>query len=140
MTQIQHRFSRTILLACAFIAVTGFAKADIVRCIDADGMVLITDAPCNADANTVQAPASAKATRSGGKGSPEAKRFAAAEQARTVAWANKPATGRRIALDVATLKAAKVTMVSNDQASTLVRQEALAERATRPGFWELWRS
>lgn len=140
MTQTQHRFSRMILLACAFIAVTGSAKADIVRCIDGEGMVLITDTPCNADATTVRAPSVAKATRTGGKGSPEANRFAAAEQARAAAWANKPAASRKFALDVATLKAAKISMVSIDQASTLERQEALAERATRPGFWELWRS
>lgn len=128
------------LLACMFIAAAGSANAEIVRCIGKNGLVLMTDVPCNTAANTPKAPAAAKAKQAGGRGSPQAKRFAAAEQARAVASANRSAKSRRLPLDVAMMKEARITMLSIDQTSILQRQEALAEQAARPGFWELWRS
>lgn len=140
MTQTQHRFARAVLVASVFIAFAAPAKAELVRCVDEAGSVSITDVPCRSGVKAVPARAVPKASTGGGKGSPQAKRFAAAERARAIASANKPANSRRLALDVATLKAARVAMLSNDETSAMKRQEALAAQADRPGVWEFWRT
>ncbi|OGB26757.1 MAG: hypothetical protein A3I66_21610 [Burkholderiales bacterium RIFCSPLOWO2_02_FULL_57_36] len=129
-----------MLLACALIAFTASAKAEIVQCVDEAGLITFTDVPCNADAISVRMPGSIKGSRAGAGDSPQAKRFAAAEQARAAASAGKAANNRRVALDVATSSAARASLLAIDQASTLQRQQASSQQEARRGTWEFWRS
>lgn len=122
--------SRTILLACILAACAGFARADIVQCVDESGTVSYTDVPCQNDADVTRAPVLSKPTAvriplriplpsvSG--------RFATAEKARKAASAKKHASKRRLAIDVETLKGAKSSALLTDQASFLLRQQKLA--------------
>lgn len=141
MNQIQHRFSHTILLACAFIAFTGTANADIVKCIDENGSVLLTDAACNANSTTagVYGAVNKPAVRT--KAAAQQRRFAETERARTNAAKIKLPASRRFALDVATSTAARASLASIDEASALQRQQVLLEQEARPtSAWAFWRS
>ncbi len=128
----QHHFAPAIFVACVLMAFAGSANAGIVKCIDKAGAVTFTDVPCNINSNTVnvsgviETAPSATGVAVGIKVLPQAGNFAAAEEVRATAWANKPAANRGLSLDVETLKAAKAAMMSADRASALVRQQTLA--------------
>lgn len=141
MNQIQHRLSHAVLLACAFIVFTGTAKADIMRCIDENGSVLLTDVPCNADSTSASVYGAVKKPAVSSNASAQQRRFAEAERTRTNAAKIKLPASRRFALDVATSTAARASLVSIDEASALQRQQVLLEQEARPtSAWAFWRS
>ncbi len=119
-------FTRSLLAAGALITFTGMVQADIVQCIDVDGAVTFTDRACHTAAETVQRADTPYALPLETPASPAAQYFAAAEAARASTWVIKPASQRSLALDVATLKAAKDSLTSIDVASALVRQQTRA--------------
>jgi O-succinylbenzoate synthase len=125
----QHQFAPAVFVACVLMAFAGSAAAGIVKCVDNTGAVTFTDVPCNTDPDAAHAADAIQAAPApaGIKPSLRTGNFAAAEEARVAAWANKPAANRSLARDVATLKAAKAAMISSDSAAALVRQQALAQ-------------
>jgi len=118
-------FTHAIVVACMLLAFAGSAAAGILKCTDKAGAVTFTDVPCNADADAAHVSIAIDAAPVKTRVLPLAGNVSAAEEARVTARANKPAANRGMALDVATLKAARASMVSMDQASALVRQQAL---------------
>jgi hypothetical protein len=136
-----QQFAATIFAACVLTASAGLAQADIVQCIDAEGVETFTDRPCEADADTARAFAPTKTSAVKATVSRRAVQVSAAEKARATTWTNKPATNRGIARDVATMEAARLSMASMDQASALLRQQALLQPKDNAGMrWTFWRA
>ena len=140
MTQTQHRLGQILLLACVFSVLTGQAKADIVKCTDARGALLITDLPCGSDPVTTRISGTAKKPPVRAMTAAQQRRFAETERARANAERNRQPAGRRLALDVATSAAARTSLQLIDQAWALQRQQALVEQEARPNVWAFWRS
>jgi hypothetical protein len=102
-----------VFLACMLLA--GFAKADIVKCVDEAGGVTYTNVTCLN--GSIPAPASANAANSAS---------AAGMLAADGVILKKNAIDRIGGPDVATLKAAKSSMQLMDRATLLSRQQKLA--------------
>lgn len=140
MTQQRQAIS-TILFTSLMLAFAAPASAEIVQCVASTGTVTFTDRACGADTissavtgwtETAPAANAAPLLHNG--------RFAAAEKARTLVWANKSAVARRLAVDVATMSAAKASMEALDIESALSRQQARAEKESESSSWAFWRS
>ena len=126
MNQPAHR--RIIFLAGMLVACAAFAGNDVNKCITASGHVTLTDEACPADAATVKvingapdddAPA-ATVVRTG------AEHYAAARMpTRYAALARATEPARGLALDVATLKAARANMHLFDAARRAPRLAGL---------------
>lgn len=140
MLQFQRRSARILLFIGALLAFSGTAQAGIVQCIDAKGSVTFTDVPCKADSDTVPSFGMIEASPPVPGNSMQTSRFVAADQARATASTKRHTTKRRLPLDVATLKAARIAMQSIDHASALIRQQAMLDQGTRFAPWEFWRS
>jgi hypothetical protein len=137
----QHQLASTIFVAWVLIALPASASAEIAQCVEENGLLAFTDAPCKTEAATPRVSGSVPTPAVRIAASPQQVNFAAAEKTRAAAWTNKRTPDRRLALDVATLKAAKVSLVSMDDASVLVRQQALTDLRDRAGkSWAFWRS
>jgi hypothetical protein len=141
-------FRRTLVAATMLAASTAFAGADIVKCVDQDGHVMLTDAPCRTGSDTVALEAEsalpvaesalpAAETEAEADGAPaplpEPVRALAIEhvavapgQLRHDTWVKKPARARALAVDVATLKAAHASMQMFDNAAAALRHQRLA--------------
>lgn len=141
---IKHHTVPTVLFAFLLVASAGSAQADIMQCVDAKGQVTFTDVACgtdadaDADASGALAPKEVKPTII--SPSSQKKRLMAAEKARSVAWAKKRPASRALALDVATMSAARAVMTTMDHASDLARQQAREERLVAEEGWGFWRS
>ena len=120
----QHRLVCTLLIACSSMAFAICAEAAVTECLDAAGVTTYTDAPCKLD--ETRAPELNKPLPAKEKISLQAAPFAAAENARALAWAAKPKTSRGMTLDIVTLKAARESMITSDRANALARQQILA--------------
>lgn len=119
-------FIQTIFLGCILVVFSGFARADIVQCVDEAGAVTYTDVLCQNDADVARASVLSKPFAAIARLSSPVDKFAEAEKAREAASAKKQAGNRRLAIDVATLKAARSSMLLMDQAASLTRQKKLA--------------
>jgi Domain of unknown function (DUF4124) len=104
------------LIAAAVLAAPALA-GEIVKCVDSNGHVTLTDQPCTADAATVPlARDAARDTTAGSVAAPVPQRHVlpAAELPQT-AW-KRPnlATPARLARDIATLKEARRMLMLQD--------------------------
>ena len=129
---IKRQLTRTVFAASLLIAFSMSARAEVVQCIDDTGAITFTDLPCNADANAVPVPDSIKtptvATKAGSHGGD----LAAAEQARTAALAIKQRQKRGLAIDAATMEAAKLSLIAKDREAALARQQAMDQPRNKP--------
>jgi hypothetical protein len=140
----RQTFKHTLLLAGMLIASAAFADPELVRCVDQEGHVTLTDARCQERGEVVLeaplqvAPEAAPVSGPDSTASPVA---ANAPAGKTIirqrpiaalgvlprnAWANKVVAGRSVSLDVETLKAARLNMQTQDGASVALRQQRLA--------------
>jgi hypothetical protein len=136
-------FRSSLLLTALFAASAAFANsADIVKCVDQDGRVTLTDNQCSAGVQTVVVPASAEAPAApaaDAQAVDPAAATAAPAPARRVtrmaftpmpiqhdSWSAPRGKSRMLARDVETLKAARLSMQVLDQASASNRQQRLA--------------
>lgn len=135
----RHPFRCTIFIAAMLAASAAFAGADIVKCVDQNGNVTLTDAQCGDSAAAVPTQAAAAepaeqvlAEDAGQPAAPALRRAAPQRVAyapQTVQhdnWSQARPTGRMLARDVETLKAARLSMRVLDDASATVRQQRLA--------------
>jgi hypothetical protein len=137
----RHQLASTIFVAWVLIALPASVSAEIAQCSEQTGAGTFTDAPCKSQTVVKRVAYTIPASAARTKASPQQMNFDAAEKTRAAASANKRTPHRRLAVDVSTLKAAKVSLVSMDDASALVRQQALAEEKDRAErSWAFWRS
>ncbi|WP_166881702.1 hypothetical protein [Massilia mucilaginosa] len=153
---IHRALSRSIFFAGLMLSSSVFADAEIVKCIDAEGKVTLTDARCPASAQMVVAvvaggaqPATADdapgsgaeedyaLALSGGDASepepavvvsaPKIERYSSAAvwTKRDLPGVRKHASGT-LARDVATLKAARHSLMLQDSAAQAARSQRLA--------------
>jgi Domain of unknown function (DUF4124) len=130
------------MLAAMLAASTAFAGPEVNKCVDAAGRVTLTDEACPSDARTevlaaaplAAEPASLDADSvplpAVGPGTarvlPTTRVALTPAQPRHDAWVGKAASGRSLAVDVATLKAARLSMRGFDNASASMRRDRLA--------------
>src|SRR5437868_958242 len=105
-TMTRHPFIHITFSACALMSFSGHAYADIVQCIDKEGATTYSNAPCETGSMESIGPdavheAPQRETAQLDNIRILVAKFAAAEDARTIAWANKRFPERRLASDVA---------------------------------------
>lgn len=140
----RQTFKHTLFLAGMLIASAAFADPELVRCVDPEGHVTLTDARCQERGEVVLeaplqvAPEAAPVSGPDSTASPAAAPAPAGKmlvRQRPVAalavlprnaWANKAGAGRSVSLDVETLRAARLNMQTQDSASLALRQQRLA--------------
>lgn len=110
--------------ALLLMAFSAPATGAVTQCIDDAGMVTFTDQPCHGDTRTVDGAAVPDQLPVKAKVISTITSYSAAEQARRVAWAMPRAPRRSLELDVSTLKAARLSMASDDLTRRLARQQA----------------
>jgi hypothetical protein len=128
----------SIFITAMFAASAAFAGGDIVKCVDQDGKVTLTENQCSEGVQTVLVTGDAPAP--GADTAPAETTSAAAPAARRAvqrvaytpaaiqhdSWTAPKSMGRPLARDVETLKAARLSMKVLDEASTTSRQQRLA--------------
>jgi hypothetical protein len=139
----RHTFRTSIFISAMLAASAAFAGTDIVKCVDQDGHVTLTDAQCSEGVKTVlvagasdtpaadstEAPSADTATLPAG---PAARRMSterivlAPAQMRHDSWSGQRQSGSMLSRDVETLKAARLSMQVLDAASASMRQQRLA--------------
>lgn len=157
---IHRALSRSMFFAGLMLSSTVFADAPIVKCIDGDGKVTLTDARCPAAARTVAVVAGGAGVAAAegavdnedeagdtnndremalsGGAAPEAATAAVSpgapnvERYNAAAWTTRALPGVRkfagstLARDVATLKAARHSLMLQDSAAQSARSQRLA--------------
>jgi hypothetical protein len=128
---------RTSMFVIALLAASAaFAGVDIVKCVDRDGHLTLTDSQCGEGVQTVlvtsagESPVAAAAEES--PAAPAARRVPVqrfvlppAEMRPTVSISPRP-NSRMLARDVETLKAARLSMRMLDEASATLKHQRLA--------------
>jgi hypothetical protein len=139
----RHTFRTSIFISAMLAASAAFAGADIVKCVDQNGQVTLTDAQCGEAAQTVPVAAAANTPADGSAqatsadtatlpAAPAARRTSierivvAPAQMRHDNWSAPRPGGRMLARDVETLKAARLSMQVLDEASATARHQRLA--------------
>jgi hypothetical protein len=135
----RHTIRTSIFVAAMMAASASFAGADIVKCVDQDGHVTLTDSQCSAAASTVlvagptEAPAAAAAEEMAAAPAVPAVRRVSVErhllppaEARATTVSSRRPASRPLARDVETLKAARLSMQVLDEASATHRHQRLA--------------
>ena len=120
-----HHTLRNTVFAFAALLFSAVAQADVVKCVDQSGHVTLTDMPCPDDAWTAQSSAPVAPPPVMGKAS-ALHVIASGSENRRDSWVRKSGPDRSQTLDVATLKAARISMQVMDQAASLMRQQKLA--------------
>lgn len=115
----------TIFIACTMMAFSACADAAVVQCLDLAGVTTFTDAPCKVAEDAARA-ASAIPNARAKTVTLKTAISVTAENARASAWASKREPHRGLASDVATMKAARASMVSMDEATAVARRQSLA--------------
>ncbi|HEU4375767.1 MAG TPA: DUF4124 domain-containing protein [Telluria sp.] len=134
----RQTFRSSIFIATMLAASAAFAGGDIVKCVDQNGKVTLTENLCTDGVQTVlvagDAPAvaaDATAAETALPAAPAARR-AIQRVAYTPAaiehdnWTAPKSSARPLARDVETLKAARISMKVMDEASSASRQQRLA--------------
>jgi len=136
---IRHQHVLAIFVASVLLVDAGAASADIVQCTDAVGSVTFTDVACKTAADAARA-SGASETMSGNikilssTGNPHA-----VKQVHGAKRERESTRHRRSTLDMSTVRAAKVSLLAIDEASALIRQQALARRSARAkSGWTFW--
>lgn len=134
-------FRSTIFITAMLAASAAFAAGDIVKCVDQNGKVTLTDGQCgdSTQAVALQAEGSAAAASDGvvadeavQTAAPVVRRAAiqrvayAPQQVQHDSWSAARPASRMLARDVETLKAARLSMRVLDDASSNVRHQRLA--------------
>jgi hypothetical protein len=133
----RHTILTSIFVAAMMAASASFAGADIVKCVDQDGHVTLTDSQCSAAASLVagptEAPAAAAAEEMAAAPAVPAVRRVSVErhllppaEARATTVSSRRPASRPLARDVETLKAARLSMQVLDEASATHRHQRLA--------------
>jgi hypothetical protein len=131
-TMNRHTIARTLFIAGLAFAPLSFAGADIVKCVDRDGRVTLTDASCQAGERSVTVIEGAEPVESPAA-APTIARTVRMTRARlpervvlrdTLARLDPPS--RSMARDVATLRAARQAMRLMDSAASSLRSQRLA--------------
>lgn len=124
--------TRTVFLASMVFATAAFAGTDVNKCIAPGGQVTITDEVCPDGADTVKLVAgmsddsdAAPAQTQTQAQSPSIERYSTRFAPRQPKLA-RTAPARGLALDVATLKAARANLQVFDSASQALRSQRLA--------------
>lgn len=124
--------TRAIFLAGMVFASTAFAGGDINKCVDASGHVTLTDETCPAGARTVkvipgQSDAGDELAAADDSAAAVSGRYSVNRMpARYFTPMKNPAPARGLALDVATLKAARQNMLMLDSAAHAMRSTRIA--------------
>lgn len=129
----RHTFTYAVFFSCLLVAFANFANADIVQCIDDAGAVTFTDVPCKKSADVVRV--SADSSSVSGGAALLARSATAAGKIHPSGSVKKPARKRGLALDVATMKAARSSMLLRDQESYLLREQKLAALDQKNQGW-----
>lgn len=134
----RQTFRSSIFLTAMFAASAAFAGGDIVKCVDQNGKVTLTENQCSEGVQTVlvagDAPAVAADAVAAATTLPVApvarraiQRVAYAPAAiQHDSWTAPKPNGRPLARDVETLKAARISMRVLDEASSTSRHQRLA--------------
>lgn len=139
----RHTFRSSIFITAMLAASAAFAGADIVKCIDQNGKVTLTDAQCGegiqavveqagAEADPALSPENEAAAGAAPPVAPAVRRAPtqrvayAPQQIQHDNWTAARPAGRMLARDVETLKAARLSMQVLDDASATQRQQRLA--------------
>jgi hypothetical protein len=139
----RNTFRSSIFITAMLAASAAFAGADIVKCVDQNGHVTLTDAQCNEGAQPALV-AGAAATPAAASSDPDAADTAAVSapsaarrtatqrvafvpaQIQHDSWTAPKANSRMLSRDVETLKAARLSMQVLDEASASIRHQRLA--------------
>lgn len=116
---------RTIFLAGMVVASAAFAGADVNKCIAPGGHVTLTDEVCPDGTETVKLVAGMSQDGDAAP-APTVERYSARMPARAPALSRTATPARGLALDVATLKAARANLQVFDSASQALRSHRLA--------------
>ncbi|MCW2665030.1 MAG: hypothetical protein JWP83_6182 [Mycobacterium sp.] len=137
----RQTFRASIFITAMLAASAASAGGDIVKCVDQNGHVTLTDAQCGEGAQTVVVAGGAEAPAAADAASPESAVQSAAPVARRMAierivlapaqmqhdsWSAPRPSGRMLSRDVETLKAARASMQVLDEASASSRHQRLA--------------
>jgi hypothetical protein len=138
----RHTFRTSIFISALLAASAASAGADIVKCVDHNGQVTLTDAQCREGVQTVvmagaaDTPAASADEPSADTATvpvpPAVRRLAverivlAPAQMQHDSWTAPRPSGRMLARDVETLKAARLSMQVLDEASATSRHQRLA--------------
>ena len=116
--------TKTVFIASMLLAFAGYAQADIVECIDDTGATTFTDVQCKTETDTVRASHPSGTPLVKASAATRNENFAGAK--RPGATVNKPIAPRKMETDVATLRAARISMAAMDYASDFGHRQALA--------------
>jgi hypothetical protein len=137
----RHPIRSSIFMVAMLAASAAFAGADIVKCVDQDGKVTLTDAQCSEGVKTVVVPAGAEAEPiastddEAGDAAVQAAPVARRALPQRVAYSPQPIghdsrtaprPAKMLSRDVETLKAARLSMQVLDEASATARHQRLA--------------
>lgn len=121
MPATSRTFAAALLALAGVLAVPAFAGGDIVKCVDADGHVTITDSQCGNGAGKVLVPA-AMNTAPGESVAPvraAAQRVVLApEPVQHDNWVDPRPHSKMLSRDAETLKAARMSLQVMDEART----------------------
>jgi hypothetical protein len=140
---MKHNAIRTSMFIAAMLAASAaFAGADIVKCVDQEGHVTLTDSHCSAAAEKVvvvavseDTPAAAPDEMIAAPAAPAApavrrmtvqRDLLPPAQPRQTNWSTTRPPSRALARDVETLKAARSSMKVLDEASATLKHQRLA--------------
>jgi hypothetical protein len=139
----RHTFRSSIFMVAMLAASAAFAGADIIKCVDQDGKLTLTDAQCGDGVRTVAAAGADTDTAAMASTDNQAEESAVEAPApvarragpQRVAYApptiqhdtpTAPRAGKMLSRDVETLKAARLSMQVLDSASAMARHQRLA--------------
>ena len=121
--------ARSLLVTSLILAPFCFAGTDIVKCVSANGHTTLTDQPCQEGERSETVIAGSPASDEGSTSAPAAAQPAARDRLPALAratLARLDPPSRSLARDVATLKAARRTMLLMDDAASALRAQRLA--------------
>jgi hypothetical protein len=135
----RHTFRSSLFITAMLAASAAFAGADIVKCVDQNGRVTLTDAQCTEGGEAIvvasaadTVPAASADPQSETPAAPAARRLSterivlAPAQLKRDSWTSPRAGVRMLSRDAETLKAARLSMQVLDQASATLRHQRLA--------------
>ncbi len=135
----RNTFRSSIFITAMLAASAAFAGADIVKCVDQDGRVTLTDSQCGTGVQTLVVAGSADTPATDAESLDSAALPAAPVARRTIRrvvlapaqmrhdnWSSQRPSGKMFARDIETLKAARLSMQVLDEASATLRHQRLA--------------
>ncbi|HEY8101113.1 MAG TPA: DUF4124 domain-containing protein [Burkholderiaceae bacterium] len=116
-----------IFATCLFMLFTETTMAaEIIKCIDAKGAVTFRDVPCKAGEDAVRLPGSINPVPENGQAMSQSEKHSAIRYPHAIIRIDKVPPDHGLSTDVATLKAARETLMSLDKVSKLMHQQTYA--------------